>query len=72
MVFFETQPSEWDGSVMKLPRDLSGAEIVDCLCRHWSFERIHQTGSHIIIDTELPGHQRIAVRLTMRRCGSGR
>ena len=46
---------------MKLPRDLSGAELVDCLCRHWNFERVHQTGSHIILDTESPGHQRIAV-----------
>lgn len=46
---------------MKLPRDLSGAELVKGLCKHWAYETIHQTGSHIILETELPGHQRIPV-----------
>jgi len=46
---------------MKLPRDLSGADLVKCLCKHWAYETIHQSGSHIILETELPGHQRIPV-----------
>ena len=46
---------------MKLPRNLSGAELVKCLCKHWAFQVVHQTGSHIILDTESPGHQRIPV-----------
>jgi predicted RNA binding protein YcfA (HicA-like mRNA interferase family) len=46
---------------MKLPRDLSGAELVKCLCKHWDYRSIHQSGSHIILETETPAHQRIPV-----------
>ena len=46
---------------MKLPRDLSGAELVKCLCKHWGYEAVHQSGSHIILETDSPGHQRIPV-----------
>jgi len=46
---------------MKLPRDLSGGRLADLLCRHWQYRVVHQTGSHIILETELPGHQRIAI-----------
>ena len=46
---------------MKLPRDLSGADLVKCFCKHWAYETIHQAGSHIILETESPGHQRIPV-----------
>ncbi|MEI7732605.1 MAG: type II toxin-antitoxin system HicA family toxin [Verrucomicrobiota bacterium] len=46
---------------MKIPRDLSGAVLVQALCRDWGYQTIHQRGSHIIVQTETPGHQRIAV-----------
>lgn len=46
---------------MKVPRDLSGRELVNVLCRHWNYREIHQSGSHIILETESPRHQRIAV-----------
>ena len=46
---------------MKLPRDLSGAELVKSLCREWEYRVVHQQGSHIILQTESPGHQRIAI-----------
>ncbi len=46
---------------MKLPRDLSGAALVRILCSHWDYVQIHQSGSHIILDTEVPSHQRIAI-----------
>jgi predicted RNA binding protein YcfA (HicA-like mRNA interferase family) len=46
---------------MRLPRDLSGRKLVDILCRDWQYSVVHQTGSHIIVETEMPGHQRIAV-----------
>jgi len=46
---------------MKLPRDLSGNSLADMLCRHWGYVRVHQSGSHIILQTETPGHQRIAI-----------
>src|SRR2546428_4706501 len=39
---------------MKSPRDLSGRELADGLCRHWDYLEVHQTGSHIILQTETP------------------
>ncbi len=46
---------------MRIPRDLSGRELAETLSRHWSYREIHQSGSHIILETEYPSHQRIAV-----------
>ena len=46
---------------MKLPRDVSGEHLVETLCRHWQYTRVHKSGSHIILETEQPSHQRIAV-----------
>ena len=46
---------------MKLPRDLSGTRLAKTLCRKWGYTAVHQTGSHIILETEDPSHQRIAV-----------
>jgi predicted RNA binding protein YcfA (HicA-like mRNA interferase family) len=46
---------------MKLPRDLSGEELATLLCKHWGYTRIHQVGSHIILQTEEPVHHRISV-----------
>jgi predicted RNA binding protein YcfA (HicA-like mRNA interferase family) len=46
---------------MKLPRDLSGRELVKCLCRDWGYQVVHQEGSHIILQTDHPSHQRIPV-----------
>lgn len=41
---------------MKLPRDLSGQELVDALCRNWGYFIVHQQGCHIILETEKPSH----------------
>jgi len=46
---------------MKVPRDLSGADLVKCLCRSWGYRRVHQVGSHVILDTDEPSPHRIAV-----------
>lgn len=46
---------------MKLPRDLSGAELVKVLCRDFGYTRVHQVGSHIVLETDSPAHHRIAV-----------
>lgn len=46
---------------MKLPRDLSGAQLVKVLCRDWNYCVMHQQGSHIILQTETPTHQRISI-----------
>ena len=46
---------------MKIPRDLSGRELVRALCKHWDYRVVNQVGSHVILQTETPGHQRISV-----------
>jgi predicted RNA binding protein YcfA (HicA-like mRNA interferase family) len=46
---------------VKIPRDLSGDELVKALCRDWSYRVVHQEGSHVVLETEIPSHQRIVV-----------
>jgi len=46
---------------MKIPRDLSGSHLVDAFCRDWGYRVVHQEGSHIVLETEEPSHQRIAI-----------
>ncbi len=46
---------------MKLPRDLSGAELVQLLCRHYGYRRLGQEGSHVILQTETPQHHRLSI-----------
>jgi len=46
---------------MKIPRDLSGHDLAEALRRDWGYIRIHQVGSHIILQTHAPTPHRIAV-----------
>jgi len=46
---------------MKIPRDLSGGELITKLCRNWDYSVVHRVGSHVILETGTPGHQRIAI-----------
>lgn len=46
---------------MKLPRDLSGRQLIQALCSNWGYRQLHQVGSHIIIDTDTPQHQRLSI-----------
>lgn len=46
---------------MTIPRDLSGREIVRVLCKHWDYRQVHQEGSHVILQTDKPSHQRIPI-----------
>jgi predicted RNA binding protein YcfA (HicA-like mRNA interferase family) len=46
---------------MKVPRDVSGVHLADVLCRRWQYRKVHQAGSHIILETSEPTHQRIAI-----------
>jgi predicted RNA binding protein YcfA (HicA-like mRNA interferase family) len=46
---------------MKIPRDLSGSDLVKALCRHYGYSRVNQVGSHIILQTETPTHHRIPI-----------
>ena len=46
---------------MKLPRNLSGEALIRALCRAWGYRRVHQVGSHVVLETDEPSPQRIAV-----------
>jgi predicted RNA binding protein YcfA (HicA-like mRNA interferase family) len=46
---------------MKIPRDLSGHELVAALCRHWGYEKVNQVGSHIVLETQQPTRHRVVV-----------
>ena len=46
---------------MKLPRDLSGHDLVKALGRKWGYQQVHQVGSHIILQTAEPTAHRIAI-----------
>ena len=45
---------------MKLPRDLSGAELIKVLCRDFGYRKVNQEGSHIILQTDAPRPHRLA------------
>lgn len=46
---------------MKLPRDVSGRDLVKALCRDWGYRQVHQAGSHIILQTDTPQSHRISI-----------
>ena len=46
---------------MKLPRDLTGAELIKTLCRHYGYRRVNQEGSHVILETNIPRQHRISI-----------
>jgi predicted RNA binding protein YcfA (HicA-like mRNA interferase family) len=46
---------------VKLPRDLSGADLIKVLVKHYGYHRINQEGSHVILETDSPRHHRLAV-----------
>ena len=46
---------------MKLPRDISGRRLVQALCRQWGYRQVHQTGSHIILETDEPSRHRLSI-----------
>ena len=46
---------------MKLPRDLSGAELIKLLCKHFGYRRVNQEGSHVILETAEPRQHRISI-----------
>jgi predicted RNA binding protein YcfA (HicA-like mRNA interferase family) len=46
---------------MKVPRDVSGAHLANVLCRRWQYAKVHQVGSHVILETADPTRQRIAI-----------
>ena len=53
---------------MKLPRNLSGELLVKHLCKRWEYAKVHQVGSHIILQTEQLTSHRMPFR-RIRLCG---
>jgi predicted RNA binding protein YcfA (HicA-like mRNA interferase family) len=46
---------------MKLPRDLSGADLIKLLGKHFDYRRVNQVGSHVILETSDPRQHRISI-----------
>lgn len=46
---------------MKLPHDLSGAELIKLLGKHYGYRRVNQEGSHVILETNDPRQHRISI-----------
>jgi predicted RNA binding protein YcfA (HicA-like mRNA interferase family) len=46
---------------MKIPRDLAGRRLIKVLCRSWGYREVNRVGSHVVLETEDPSHQRISV-----------
>jgi predicted RNA binding protein YcfA (HicA-like mRNA interferase family) len=46
---------------MKLPRDLSGAELIKLLRKHHGYRRVNQEGSHVTLETDSPRQHRLSV-----------
>jgi predicted RNA binding protein YcfA (HicA-like mRNA interferase family) len=46
---------------LRIPRDLSGSDLIKCLCRHWEYRHVTQKGSHVRLETFSPSFQRITV-----------
>jgi len=46
---------------VKIPRNLKGSYLANVLCRSWDYVIVHQQGSHIILETQIPQHQRISI-----------
>jgi len=46
---------------VKIPRDLSGRDFIKVLCRDYGYRQVSQEGSHVILATDTPFPQRIAV-----------
>jgi hypothetical protein len=38
---------------MKIPRRLSGRDLVRALCRNWDYRVVHQEGSHLVLETDV-------------------
>ncbi|EKD26126.1 MAG: hypothetical protein ACD_79C01354G0002 [uncultured bacterium] len=46
---------------MKIPRNLRGSDLIKILIQKMDYKFIHQEGSHVILETNTPHHQRIAI-----------
>ena len=38
-----------------------GRTLIKHLCKNWDYRIVHQVGSHVILQTDIPTHQRLLV-----------
>jgi hypothetical protein len=43
--------------------EISGNDLVACLCRHWDYHFVKQIGRHVRVETLNPRFQRITIPL---------
>ena len=48
---------------MRTPPEISGNDLVTCLCRHWDYHFIKQVGLHVRLETLNPRFQRVTIPL---------
>jgi predicted RNA binding protein YcfA (HicA-like mRNA interferase family) len=46
---------------MKLPRALSGTQLIQWHCKDFDYRRVNQEGSHVILETSDPRQHRISI-----------
>jgi predicted RNA binding protein YcfA (HicA-like mRNA interferase family) len=46
---------------VKLPRDCSGAQLIQVLRRDFGYVQVNQEGSHVILQTSTPHSHRLSV-----------
>ncbi len=46
---------------MKLPRDVSGKDLIQVLCKHLGYRKVSQVGSHVMLATLDPRQHRLAI-----------
>jgi len=46
---------------VKVPKDLYGRDFANHLIRRWSFRELRQTGSHIVLRTEVPSGYTVSI-----------
>lgn len=51
---------------MTTPIDISGNDLVTCLCRHWDYHFIKQVGRHVRLETLNPRFQRVTIPLDVQ------
>lgn len=46
---------------MRVPKDLYGRDFANHLIRRWAFRELRQTGSHIVLRTDIPSGYTVSV-----------
>lgn len=46
---------------MKIPRSLSGRSLMQVLVRELGYRIVHERGSHVVLQTDMPASHRIVI-----------